>query len=206
MIKQAGTFSINISDQEKAQAQNAIALFQRSLKFLDKAKSYLSMIETPFKNNQSDPDTVMKARASLRSFRDELVNRFNEFKYSCYQCVNLMVKFSSDTQLTQMMSSFTSSIDELEEVVNMFVDLFKDLKSPEFSQKIVELTGKIREKCEQIEKITNERLIKHISQNILSKSWVDEVASKNNTKLQSNIPLLLDIYNKQQDELKNKKR
>jgi hypothetical protein len=204
MIKKAYAVQMtyDVSDEEKNQATKAILFFDHSVKLLDMASEHLNIMKTPFKDNpEMDPAEIMKARAAIRRFRDKAVDNFNEFKKSAFQCVNIMQAFESDTQTLKLMKSFISSVDELEVNVNEFVDLFADLESKSFPQDVVKSIEEIQSKCDEVIEIIDERIKNHIQSNILATSWVDNVSSDFQMKIEEKTPLIIDLFNKRQDQL-----
>lgn len=192
----------DVSDAEKTQAEKALIFFSHTDKLLDMASEHLNIMKTPFKNNpEMSGDDVLKARSAIRRFRDKSVENFNEFKKEAFKCVNIMKEFSSDTQTLKLMKSFISSIDELEVKVNEFSELFNDLESKEFSQNVVKSIEDIQKACEGINEIIDERIKNHIQTNILATSWVDSVSTDLQTQVQEKTPLILDLFNKRQDQL-----
>lgn len=204
MIKKAYSIqmSYDVSDNEKSQAEKALLYFNGAIKKLQKANDHLNIMKTPFKENpEMTPEAVMQARAAIRRFRDKVIDNFNEFKVAAFKCVNIMQSFASDTQSVKLMKSFISSIDELEIKVNRFADLFSDLQSKEFPTKTVELIEAIQKDCKEIDEIIDERIKGHIQTNILAKSWVDSVSNDLQMKVEEKTPLILDLFNKRQDQL-----
>ena len=204
MIKKgyAIQMTYNVTDTEKAQAERALLCFNYASKLLDTASNHLDIMKTPFKDNPTmSPEEVMSARAAIRRFRDKSIENFNEFKVSAFKCINIMEIFSSDTQTIKLMKSFVSSIDDLEIKVNSFVDLFSDLESKDFPKNVVTCIENCQKQCEEINEIIDERIKSHIQSNILSKSWVDTVSDNLQTNIQKKTPLILDLFNKRQDQL-----
>ena len=194
--------SYNVTDDEKRQAERALIFFNHADKLLSLASDYLNNIKTPFKDNpQMEPNDVMKIRAALRRFRDTGVDHFNDFKKTAFKCVQIMQSFSSDTQIIKLMKSFISSIDQLELEVNEFVKLFDDLKSKDFSTKVVSLVERIQNQSEEISKIIDERIKKYIQSNILASNWVDSVSNELQIKIQKKKPYIVDLFNKRQEQL-----
>ena len=189
----------SISDDERKAAEKGIIFFKNSLRLLNLSKNYLNLMKTPFKDEKVLPEDIMQHRAMIRRFRDESVKNFNEFKKASFMCVVTMNRFSSDTVTVKLIKSFITTIDELESKVNSFVDLFDDLNNEEFSTKVVEQIEKIQKECEDLEKIIQERTIPHIQKNILSKNWVDQISENVDFKIQERKPLILDLFNKSQD-------
>jgi hypothetical protein len=204
MIKKAYITSLTyeVSDAEKIQAERALLCFNYTMKLLGLASEHLNIMKTPFKNNPDlNPDEVVNARAAIRRFRDKSVDNFNEFKIAAFKCVHIMQVFSSDTQTVKVMKSFISSIDNLEVKVNSFVDLFGDLESKSFAKDVVDSVEDIQKQCEEVEEIVDERIKSHIQSNILAKSWVDSVSNDLQMKVEKQTPLILDLFNKRQDQL-----
>lgn len=204
MIKKvyAINMTYEVSDAEKLQAEKAIICFNHAIKLLDLSSDHLNVMKTPFKDNpEMSPEEVMKARAAIRRFRDKSIENFNDFKIASFKCVNVMQQFSSDTQTVKLMKSFISSVDELENMVNKFVEVFNDLESKTFAKQVVELIEEIQKQCDEVEEIVDERIKSHIQTNILARSWVDSVSNDLQMKVEKKTPLILDLFNKRQDQL-----
>ena len=204
MIKKAYSvqMSYDVSNAEKTQAEKALVYFGSTLKTLRQASDYLNIMKTPFKDNPDmTPEDVMKARAAIRRFRDKGVDNFNKFKHEAFKCVDVMQTFASDSQVVKLMKSFINTIDGLELQVNKFADLFDDLQSKDFSKDTVTAIEAVQKLCDEVEEIIDERIKDHIQNNILATSWVDSVSNDLQTKIQQKTPLIMDLFNKRQDQL-----
>jgi hypothetical protein len=211
MIKRgyAIQMTYDISDIEKQEAKKALLHFDNAVKLLGFASDNLNTIKTPFTDNSDmTPESVVKERFFLRQFRDQSIEQFDAFKFSAFKCVSIMQNFSSDTQTIKLMKSFISAIDDLETKVNDFVKSFDVLDSKDFSKKIVEKINDIQKQCDDIHEIVDERIKDHIQKNILANNWVDIVSNNLQNKIEKKTPLMLELFNKRQDqlneELKNK--
>lgn len=204
MIKRAYSvqMSYDVSDEEKNQAEKALLAFEHASKLLQLADNHLDIMKTPFKDNpEIDPKEVVKARVAIRRFRDQAVDNFNGFKRQAFICVNVMKLFESDTQTLKLMKSFISSIDDLENKVNEFVELCSDLEAKSFVADIVKSLEAIQDQCKDIKEIIDERIKNHIQSNILATSWVDNVGSDMQMKIEEKTPLIMDLFNQRQDQL-----
>lgn len=204
MIKKAYAVQMTyeVSDAEKVQAEKAMVLFDYANKELRLAKDHLDIMKTPFKNNPDvDPKEIMKARTAIRRFRDKSIDLFNDFKRTSFKCVKVMNEFGSDTQTLKLMKSFIAAIGDLELKVNQFADLFQDLEDKDFAKNVVSTIEAIQQECDDIDQIIDERIKDHIQQNILHKSWVDSVSDELQMKIEPKTPLILDLFNKRQDQL-----
>jgi len=192
----------DVSDEEKMQAERALVHFNHALKMLQLASDHLDIMKTPFKNSpEMDSKEVMKARAAIRRFRDKSVENFNLFKRAAFQCVKLMQDFANDTQTVKLMKSFISTVNELEDKVNKFVDLFTDLEDKNFATNIVKAIESVQSECDDISEIIEDRIKDHIQQNILATNWVDSVGDELEMKIEPKTPLILDLFNQRQDQL-----
>lgn len=204
MIKKAYSIqmSYEVSDTEKIKAEQALLHFDAALKALNLASDHLNIMKTPFKENSDmTPDAIMQSRAAMRRYRDKVIDNFNKFKIISFKCINFMQSFSSDTQSVKLMKSFIASIDDLEVKVNKFIDLFNDLQSKDFPTKVVQGIESVQKTCSSIDEIIDERIKNHIQTNILAKNWVDAVSSDLQMKIEKQTPLILDLFNKRQDQL-----
>src|ERR1700722_13432503 len=155
--------SYEVSDAEKAHAQQALLCFEFAIKSLRQAADHLDIMKTPFKDNQDiTPEEVMKARAAIRRFRDKSIDNFNHLKEMSFKCVNTMQTFASDTQSVKLMKSMITAIDELEIKVNNFSEVFDDLQSKDFPKNVVSAIQDIQDQCDDIEEIIDERIKPHI--------------------------------------------
>ena len=59
----------------------------------------------------------------------------------------------------------------------------------------------VQKKCDDVDEIIDERIKTHIQSNILATSWVDSVSTELQTKVEKKTPLILDLFNKRQDQL-----
>lgn len=194
--------SYEVSDDEKKRAEQALLYFGVALKAIQQAADHLNIMKTPFKDNpEMSPEEVMKARAAIRRFRDKAIDNFNGFKEVAFKCVNSMQSFASDTQSVKLMKSMITSIDELEVKVNNFAEVFDDLQSKDFAKNVVASIEDIQDQCDDIEEIIDERIKPHVQNNILATSWVDSVSQDLQMKVEKQTPLILDLYNKRQEQL-----
>jgi len=204
MIKKSYSvqMSYDVSDTEKQQAEKALLYFKAADKYLAQAADHLNIMKTPFKDNPDmTSEDIMKARATIRQFRNKAIDNFDKFKRVSFDCVNLMQTFSTDTQTLKLIKSFITSIDELEVKVNGFADLFGDLQSKEFTKNVVAAIEDIQKQCDDIDEIIDERIVSHIQTNILATSWVDSISNDLQMKIEKKTPLIVDLFNKRQEQL-----
>lgn len=199
--------SYNISDNEKLVAEKALLYFSDASKKLEMANNHLNILKIPFEENQDiTKESLMEQRVAIRNFRDKSIDNFNLFKISAFKCVDVMQNFSSDTESVKMLKSFISEIDNLESYVNDFADLFKNINSNEFKPLILKNIKLIQDKCEEIQDLIDQRIKVHLQTNILAKSWVNTVSNQLQKTVEKKRPIILDLYNKMQNELNTEKK
>jgi len=204
--KIASQLSYNISAAEKNQAEKALICFKHTKKSLKLAIEYIDILYTPFKENSDiTAEEIIKYRAALRRFRDKAIENFNTFKLLSFECVQVMDIFSSDSQINKLIKTFISLIDDIQSDVNKFVDEFKDLKSKTFIPDIIKCIDNIKKNSDQLQEIIDERILSHIQENILSSTWIDDVSRELKRKIEKKKPLIIDLYNKSQENLKKGK-
>jgi len=204
--KIASQLSYNISAAEKNQAEKALICFKHTKKSLKLAIEYIDILYTPFKENSDiTAEEIIKYRAALRRFRDKAIENFNTFKLLSFECVQVMDIFSSDSQINKLIKTFISMIDDIQSDVNKFVDEFKDLKSKTFIPDIIKCIDNIKKNSDQLQEIIDERILSHIQENILSSTWIDDVSRELKRKIEKKKPLIIDLYNKSQENLKKGK-
>lgn len=194
--------SYEVSDAEKKKAEHALLCFAAALKILRQANEHLNVMKTPFKDNPDiNPDEIMKARAAIRRFRDKAIDNFNSFKEIAFSCINSMQTFASDTQSVKLMKSMIMSVEELEQDVNNFSEIFDDLQSKDFTKDVVTAIENVQKQCDDVEEIIDERIKPHIQNEILATSWVDSISKDLDLNIEKQTPLILDLYNKRQEQL-----
>ena len=199
--------SYDVTDAEKAQAEKSLIAFDRSKKLLVIAINHLNIMYTPFKDHPDiSEEQIHKFRAALRDYRDRVIENFNQFKNMAFRCITLMQIFSSDTQTFKLMKSFISSVDDLEDDVNDFSEIFNDLKSEDFVKNITASIDAIKKDTEEIKEIIDDRIKNHIQSNILGRTWVDGVSDSLQVKVEKQDPLLIDLFHQRQEMLSGKKR
>ena len=116
---------------------------------------------------------------------------------SAFYLLECLEYFSTDVQTIAIVNSFNSYIDELEDLVNKFSDLFSDLKSKDFIKKSIEYLDKIKSKIDDVLDMLDNRINKHIKENMLSINWRDELAATLNKTIKDRVPILLELEKKQ---------
>ncbi len=84
--------------------------------------------------------------------------------------------------------------------------MFKNINSNEFNPLILKNIKLIQDKCEEIQDLIDQRIKVHLQTNILAKSWVNTVSNQLQKTVEKKRPIILDLYNKMQNELNTEKK
>jgi hypothetical protein len=208
-MKYSYSFQLNydITSEEKEQAEKALSAFEHVSKLLHKCEQHLDILYIPFKDHpEVTPEELVEHRASLRRFRDKVINNFNTFKKATFRCIQLMNYFSSDTQSSKLVKSVISTVEEIEKNINEFSELFTNLEDKDFVPEIVKTIDCVKKDIEQLEDIIDERIKSHILTNILGKTWVNSLQDELKVNIDERVPLLVELNEQRQKALNNLKK
>lgn len=196
--------SFSIPDSEKEVAKKAEKYFTHLKGLIDKAVKHFNIIYEPFKENSNIPtEETIKNRVALREFREQVKDNFDLIKKIALESFRIMNHFSSDTETYDIMNAFTDQLDGLEESVNDLLKVFSNLSSEEFVANIIKNIDVVKNQCEQLENLINDRILNHIDTNILAKNWVSNVSDQFNTKIDDKVPMIVQLYKERHDAVEN---
>jgi hypothetical protein len=191
---------------EKDQASKTILNLDYLLKSLRKCSEYMDLIYVPFKNQQNiDPSEIFKSRSALRRFRDNTLEKFNDFKKQAFRCFILFRPFSFDTTVIKLSRAFVLSITDLEKQVNRLAELFDNLESNDFSTILVKSIDNIKKEIAELEQLIEDRIKDHFEKNILARSWVDNVSEKLQEKIEKRIPSSIKLVEEREKQMNEEK-
>lgn len=194
-----------VSSEEKDAANKIILYLDHLIKIGKFCDKHLDLIYIPFKDNANiTPEQTFKARAALRRYRDKVADNFNVMKRQSFKSFVLIQPFSVDTQVVKLSKSFVLSINDIEKQVNRFIELFSNLNSKEFGAAVVKGAEGIKKELAQLEQIIEDRIKPHIQNNILARNWVDSVSDELQEKVETKIPLSIELVNKRKEKLEGK--
>ena len=197
--------SYEITEGEKLQAEKVMRSLDKLIKDLKTADKTLDLMYNPFKNKSDiSPEEVFKIRVSLREYRDTIIEKFNIFKKQAFLSYSAMQLFISDTQLVKIVKSFIASINDMEKQVNRFAELFSQLDSKDFVSSVLKGIELIKKECAQVEEVIENRVKPYFQDNIISKTWVDNVGEELQKKIKEKTPLMQQLLEQKNKVLENK--
>lgn len=193
------------SDEEKQVAEKALICFDYAVKSLRQAMDYVDLLGTPFKDHPDIPENeLIKYRAELRAHRDNMVKNFNMFKQIAFKCVDAIEPFRLDTQTAKLVKSFISSIDSIEDKVNIIVQLFDNLKSKTLITDVNTNIADLHKLADELEEIIDDRIKGHIKGNIIGKTWMDNIRNEMKMDVDKKDSLMVELMKEYQQQLTGK--
>jgi len=205
-VAQTIEMSFDIPDSEKEIAKEAVLRFEDTMKSLQKATDHLDVIYEPFSKHKNIPTkSVVEKRGVLNRFKQASKEKFENFKYLCVLSIQKINHFANgDMEIKEIISTFESSVLNVEDEVEDFFDILGDYESEDFQEKVLESIDSIKNKAEELNDLVYDSIIDHIDTNIVGKTWMSENNSKFKIEKEEKIPMVLELYKKRQELLGNK--
>ena len=73
------------------------------------------------------------------------------------------------------MNLFVSQVEDIEDAVNEFSELFADLESQDFVNNVILSINNINKYCDHLDNLIYDRIINNIKNNILTSNWMNTV-------------------------------
>lgn len=198
--------SFDVPDGERRTAEKAKEKFKQMSSSLKLAAEYLNLIYEPFKKyDQIDPKEVAEHRVLLRKIQHKVAEKFKKISKLYNESLELMRDFSTDTRTEGLMNSFTDAKEDVFKQVRTFLSIFSNLDSTDFRNNLVASIEAIKKQINQLRQLISDRIIAHIDENILAKSWIDSISDKYQDKVQEKVPLIIELFKERQQALRSAK-
>jgi hypothetical protein len=204
MIKKAyvSQMSYKLTDTEKESAEKSLLVFNFAKEVLDKVIDHLYVMLTPFKNNPDiSKEEVVEFRAALRRYRDRVIENFKQFKIASFKAIRTLHPFSMDTETAKLTKTYVSYVDDLENMVGKFSDLFQNMKDATFVSDVVASLTKIEKQCNDIKDFIENRVKSHIQKEILGKTWMDGISDELQITIEDKTPKILELEQERNRQL-----
>ena len=127
------------------------------------------------KHKKISTKAAIKRRGVLNRFKQSSIKKFNKFKKRAFLAIRRLDKFSNgDKDIQELISSFESSVGELEEGLTSFYEALGNYEAPEFRDDVLSSIEAVKAAHESLEDLITDRIIEHIDTEILAKSWMSE--------------------------------
>lgn len=181
--------SLDITDEERRAARDAIKSLDRFLRELWAARQNDKKLINVLKKNQSNVDqsSLFEIRHLLRRFQKEVKDRYvqlifnfagkkdDNFNILSEGYIHTLALLEKDTITRQMKSSLQDAMQQLTEFIQDFIETFEDFNDPEQVNKILKLSNSIDEVVRNIENIIDTQIKVHFERNIIKRKRAQEI-------------------------------
>lgn len=181
--------SIEVTDEERKAARDAISSLDRFLRELWAARQNDKKLVDILKKNQSNVDSssLFEIRHLLRRFQKEVRDRYvnlifdfagkkdDDFRVLSEGYIHTLVPLEKDTNTRQMKASLQDAMQQLAEFVQDFIEAFEDFNDPEQVNKIVKLSDEIDNMTRSIENIIDNQIKPHLEKNVIKRKRANEI-------------------------------
>jgi hypothetical protein len=195
--------SMDIPDVDKKVAAKLILRLEKLVKKLDAFNKHLNVLYNPFKEHQTvSEESVVKYRGSLWKYLNQINENFDELRQMAVLCIKDLKHFSSDTEITEIISTFTDDFGDIEKQEDNLTHIIADWEAGDFRNKVITGMENLKKEIAELKKLIEDRMIDHINSNILSKSWLDGASEKYNLDISEQEPSISRLYKDREEKLK----
>jgi len=202
MIKQAYSvqMSFDVPEGDRKIARQASESFEDLIAKLRLSVRHLNLLYVPFSKYQDyDPNEVLKYRAVLRNYRDQVKNNFDEVMERSFRAILQMSTFSADNHTVELMSAFDSQMKDLRKLIDRFLSLFSNIGSQDFIGSLLQSIDSVKKQVAQVKQTINDRILDHIDTNILANNWTSTVTDELQNKVYEKAPLVVELFKERQN-------
>lgn len=199
----AVNMSFDIPDAEKEIAEEALLRFEYAVNLLNKGVEHLDIIYKPFEKHENiSVESVISKRGVLNRFKQASKKKFEKFKYQSILAAQKLDYFTrGDAEIKELFNTFELSLNNFEEKLEDFYYTLSNFDTEDFRDKILENIDIIKNESEDLIELINDRIIEHINNELIGKSWISEKENHFNINHQDFKPLLIDLFEERQNLL-----
>ncbi len=206
--------SLSVPEEELKLAKVAVDLLKLLVQRIENFDSYLDNLYNPFKDHQTvSKESVSKYRGALWRYSEEIEKDFGKdednakkmadwsIKKIALVCANKLQTFSSDTQIANLLQTFSDDISNVEDNVENLIEAIRNTDSAQFKDSIIKTMESLKKELNELIKIIEERIIDYINTNILAKNWIEDSGEDYNIKPQNREPYVVRLYKERAERL-----
>jgi hypothetical protein len=204
LLKNAETIemSIDIPDSEKKIGAKISSRLEKILTKLNFFEDHLDIIYNPFKKyNVVSQESIHKYRGSLWDYLQQIQINIDNIKEMVVLTIGDLKVFSSDTHINELISTFTDSFGDIEELVKSLTDIISDWDSDTYKEDIIKEIDLIKQSIEEFKILINDRIIDHINTNILCKNWLEDLDDHMKENINESKPIVTKLYREREEKL-----
>lgn len=204
-IAEAIEVSFEIPEAEKKIAHDAKIRFEGFLSSLKLSLKHLDIMYESFSKfeNLSSQD-VFDKRGLLNRYKQKVKENFNKNKtYGLRALQKLNYFVTGDISIQEIIVSFSNLMEELDRNVEEFLDKIEDYWDKDYRANALKAIEDIIDSGESLMDLVNDRIINHIEEHLLGKSWLDNVSSDAQLQLEQFLSPIMELYKERQKTLNN---
>lgn len=192
--------SLDIPDVELEKAEKSVKYYEHLIKKLNAFNKYLDNLYNPFKDySEVSEESVLKNRAAIRRFRDKVQDNFKEIKKISLYCISSLNYFSSDTHISELIKSFISEMDEIDDMVKRLLKILDDWDVNNYKDHVIKGIESVKKQIAQLINIIEDRILNHINDNILAKTWVEPTTKDFDIEIEEKQPIMQQLNDKRDE-------
>ena len=201
-IAETVEMSIAIPDSEKGTAGALVSILEKLSVKYDGFNTLLDKIYNPFSGDKEvSKESVENNKKPFMDYKKEIDETLREIEQVAMLCVEKLIVFSSDTDINELLTSFKSGIDQIKDNVRILGDALVSWDSDDFKDMVVKSIENLKKDINNSRELINDRIISHINENILGKSWVDEIGKEMNLDIKDKEPMIKELYREREKQL-----
>ena len=201
-IAETVEMSIAIPDSEKGTAGALVSILEKLSVKYDGFNTLLDKIYNPFSGDKEvSKESVENNKKPFMDYKKEIDETLREIEQVAMLCVEKLIVFSSDTDINELLTSFKSGIDQIKDNVRILGDALVSWDSDDFKDMVVKSIENLKKDINNSRELINDRIISHINENILGKSWVDEIGKEMNLDIKDKEPMIKELYREREIQL-----
>jgi hypothetical protein len=180
--------AIEISEEERASARNAIIAFDKFLKQLWAARQHdQRLVNVLNSNKDASPNDLFKIRHLLRRYQREVRDRYaslivdfagkkdEKMQSISKGYIHTLQPLEKDTNTRQIKGALQDAMQQFTEFLEEFLESFEDFNNPDQIKSIIGTSEKADKIFQSIENIIDTQLKTHFEKNILKKVKISRI-------------------------------
>jgi uncharacterized phage infection (PIP) family protein YhgE len=164
----APIYSVEISEDEKLQAQETRNAFESLSEHLDESFDKLKIVRELLEQFK-DPSHFAHMRDLFIRYKQAVINEFNEFLDSLTNSLTKMNKTLSDSEMQNITDTIVAEADELRDGVEELAEHLDEPDSPDFLKNFKETYDRLDQRRNSLHEIITDHLFEHIDYDILGR-------------------------------------
>jgi len=160
--------SIEISEEEKAQAVVTRKAFETMLDAMNKAFEHLNILSGAL-SEISDPKSLEQLRKLFKQYKRNTQKIFNEFIDTVQTALEEIRKTVSDSEMERIQDTMVGEIREIRDGVEKLLVYLKEPQEADFIKNFTETVDRISTRREGLGELVQESLFSHVDFDILGK-------------------------------------